>query len=101
MSAAEHETGGGLVNRVSDLLSDDDVVRMLSVVDRAYADRAHAQIERERQSIERRAKRGDEDALDLHGMVVSDPLFTLEAEQECERRMRAAELGTGPEEGDR
>jgi hypothetical protein len=84
--------------KISDLLSADNVAKMLSIVDRAYADRAHAQISREIRSVEMLAKRGDEDGLDLHRLVVSDPLFTLEAEQEYERRMRAAELGTGPEE---
>jgi hypothetical protein len=86
--------------KISDLLSADDVAKMLSIVDRAYADRAHAQIAREIRSVEMLAKRGDgdEDERDLHALVVGDPLFTLEAEQEYERRMRAAELGTGPEE---
>jgi hypothetical protein len=85
------------MTRLNDLLSPEQVQAMLDAVDRAYADRAQAEIAHEVRNAEWLAEAGHEDGQALYALVVSDPLFVVEAEREAERNLRAWELADWPQ----
>lgn len=82
---------------LGDRLTSGQVQSMLDAVEAAYADRARLDISSEVKAVKWAAERGDERAQELYRLVMADPLFVMEVEQDAERDLRAAELGDWPE----